>query len=80
MNKQINIRLPPKVLTAAKHYADSKGYGNVQEFIKEAVREKLFDKKELERYSSALLSEKSLAKAWLNKGEDEAWKHLHKEM
>ncbi len=43
MSSQINIRMPDKLLTAARDYADSHGYGTVQEFIKETVRERLFD-------------------------------------
>jgi Arc/MetJ-type ribon-helix-helix transcriptional regulator len=43
MNTQINLRLPDKMLESAKEYAEKHGFGNVQEFIKETVREKLFE-------------------------------------
>ncbi len=43
MNTQVNIRMPEKLLMAARDYADDYGYGTVQEFIKETVRQKLFD-------------------------------------
>ena len=43
MNDQINLRLPGKLLVSAKTYAEEYGYGTVQEFIKETLREKLFE-------------------------------------
>ena len=43
MNTQINIRLPDNLLDIAKVYAEKNGYGNVQEFIKETLRERLFE-------------------------------------
>ncbi|MBU0460079.1 MAG: ribbon-helix-helix domain-containing protein [Nanoarchaeota archaeon] len=39
---QINVRLPDQVLTTASQYAKKHGFGNVQELIKESLREKLF--------------------------------------
>ena len=47
MNKQINLRLPEQMLIIAQKYAKTNGYGNVQEFIKETVREKIFEEKAL---------------------------------
>lgn len=43
MNQQVNLRLPGKLLDSAKSYADSHGYGTLQEFIKETLREKVFE-------------------------------------
>ena len=43
MNSQINVRLPEKLLLVASSYAQQYGYGNVQELIKESLREKIFD-------------------------------------
>ena len=43
MNTQINIRLPEKLLLSAKKRAEKNGFGTVQEFIKETLREKLFE-------------------------------------
>ena len=43
MNTQINVRMPSKLLASAKVYAEEHGFGTVQEFMKEAVREKLFE-------------------------------------
>lgn len=53
MNTQINVRMPDKLLVEAKRFAEDQGFGSVQEFIKETVREKIFEapkisKKELE--------------------------------
>ena len=43
MNTQINLRLPEKVIDSAKAYAEEHGFSSLQEFIKEAIREKLFE-------------------------------------
>ena len=43
MNMQINIRLPENIVASAKAYSEEHGYGNIQEFIKETIRERLFD-------------------------------------
>lgn len=45
MNRQINLRLPAELLASAASYADKHGYGNLQEFIKESIREKVVDRK-----------------------------------
>lgn len=64
MNTQINLRMPDKLLVEAKQYAETNGFGTVQEFIKEVVREKIFEapkinKKELELVKKlVVLSEK----------------------
>lgn len=44
MNKQINIRLPEKLYTAAKDYVEENGFGTIQDFIKKCMRDKLFRK------------------------------------
>ena len=43
MNKQINLRLPSKLVVSASSYAEKHGYSNLQDFIKESIREKLFE-------------------------------------
>ena len=43
MNTQINVRVPDSLLDSAKDYAEKYGYGNVQNFIRETMREKMFD-------------------------------------
>ena len=51
-NAQINIRLPSKLQSATEQYVDNYGYRNIQEFILEAIRDKIFrDKKYDETFS-----------------------------
>ncbi len=74
---QISLKLPDRLLFSAKTYAEEHGYGNLQDFIRELIREKLFDKEELlSGHQTYFASEKALAKTWLSKQEDEAWAHL----
>jgi len=44
MNTQINLRMPDELLEQSREYAKKHGFGNVQELIKESLREKLFEK------------------------------------
>ena len=44
MNTQINLRMPDELLEQSREYAQKHGFGNVQELIKESLREKLFEK------------------------------------
>ena len=55
MNKQINLRIPENILVSAESYAKKHGFGTLQEFIKEAVREKLFEKPEISKKEMALV-------------------------
>ncbi len=55
MNTQINLRLPENMLKSANTYAEKNGYGNLQEFIKETIREKLFDEPELTKEEIELI-------------------------
>ena len=43
MNTQINVRLPEKMLVSAQTYVEKHGFNTVQDFIKELMREKLFE-------------------------------------
>lgn len=43
MTTQINLRMNDKLYNNAKNYAEEFGYENVQDFIRETIREKLFD-------------------------------------
>ena len=80
MNAQINLRLPEKMLITAQTYSKENGYGTIQEFIKETLREKLFDeniitKKELVLVKKLLeISEKKN----LFKTEEELFKKLRR--
>lgn len=56
MNTQINLRLPEKLLSSAKSYTEKHGFGSIQEFIKETLREKLFDEPEISKDELALIN------------------------
>ena len=45
MNKQINLRLSKELLEKSEKYAKKHGFANIQEFIKEAIRLRLFEEK-----------------------------------
>ncbi len=55
MNTQVNLRIPQKLLSSVKSYSDEHGYGSVQDFIKETIREKLFDEPEISKEELALV-------------------------
>jgi len=59
---------------AAKKYFHVKGFDSLQDFIRELMRERLF---ETDGYRTYLASEEALSKEWLS--EDKAWAHLQKE-
>ena len=81
MGTQISLKLSDKMMSSAKKYAKEKGYDNLQEFIRETIREKLFGN-ENESFGGLITSkasEKALARNWLSKEEDKAWAHLQEE-
>jgi len=43
MNEQINIRLPQKLLKDARQKAKSEGFGTVQSYIEQTVRDDIYD-------------------------------------
>lgn len=55
MNKQINLRLPSNLLTEARSYAEKHGFSNIQDFVKEALREKLFEEPKISKKELALV-------------------------
>ena len=55
MNTQINLRIPQKLLSSVRSYSDEHGYGSVQDFIKETIREKLFDDPEISKEELTLV-------------------------
>ena len=57
MNTQINLRLPEKMIISANKYTEKHGYGTLQEFIKETLREKLFEEKTISKRELALVKE-----------------------
>ncbi len=44
MTTQINLRLPDEMLEKVKNQSKKKGYGSVQDFIKETLRKELYEK------------------------------------
>jgi len=64
-------------MSSAKSYAEMHGFDNLQDFIRETLRQRLFEN--VGGKYTYLASEKSLARNWLKKEEDEAWSHLQKE-
>jgi len=57
MTTQINLRFPEELLGNMKTYAQSHGYLNVQEFIRDTVRDKIYEDFELkEDYKKVLKS------------------------
>ena len=60
MTTQVNLKFQDNFFNMAKDYAESKGYMSVQEFIREAVRDKLFDDLEIkEEYKEVLKSKEA---------------------
>lgn len=79
MSTQISLKLSDKLFDTAKQYAEQKGYENLQDFIRETIREKLFEEEEMKGIHTYLASEAALARNWLSQEEDKAWQHLQKE-
>ena len=76
MGEQINLKFSDEVFSKVKKYSKDYGYGSIQDFIRELVREKLFEKERVSGFQTYLASEKALARLWDTKEEDEAWKNL----
>ena len=66
MNSQINVRMSDQLLANAQKYATKHGYGNVQELIKESLREKVFDETLITKEELVLI--KKLVKVTEEKG------------
>ena len=56
INTQINLRLPEKLLDSVKSYSEKNCYSSIQEFIKETLREKLFDEPKITKKELALVN------------------------
>lgn len=65
---QINIRVSKDFLEEARDYAKFHGYLNVQEFIRDAAREKIYEKYEVREEYLAKLKSKD-ATTFLSKEE-----------
>ena len=60
MTTQINLKFQDNFFELAKNYADSRGYMSIQELVREALREKIFDDLELnENYKEVLKSKEA---------------------
>ncbi|MBC8501481.1 MAG: hypothetical protein ISS25_04435 [Nanoarchaeota archaeon] len=79
MSMQISLKLSDKMFEAAKEYTEAKGFENLQDFIRETLRQRLFEDENIGGIYTSKASEKVLAKNWLSKKEDKAWQHLQKE-
>lgn len=80
MSTQISLKLADKMIDSAKNYADSHGFDTLQDFIRELLREKLFEDETLSGLQTSMASEEALGKHWLRKEEDRAWAHLQKQI
>lgn len=70
MVSQVNLKFQDDFYTMTKDYASSRGYMSIQEFIREAVRDKIFDELEVsEEYKKVLQSKE--ANTFLSEEESE---------
>ena len=81
MSTQISLKLSDRVFSSAKIYSELHGFDSLQDFIRELIRERLFEGEAevFGGFSTYLASEDSLARSWLSREEDVAWEHLQKE-
>lgn len=60
MTIQINLKFQDNFYELAKDYADSRGYMSIQELIRDALRERIFDDLEIrEEYEKVLESKEA---------------------
>ncbi len=80
---QINLRLSEELKKEAEKYAHRHGYKNIQEFAKEAIRTKVFEKESIKE-TLEIMKDKSLIKSIkrsredVRKGRVISWKELQK--
>lgn len=79
MSIQINLKLSDVLVSTAEKYIKLHGFSSLQDFIREILREKLFEDEKVSGIYTYKAAESSLAKHWLTKEEDEAWEHLQEE-
>lgn len=75
---QINIRMNDELLENAREYAKKYGFGNVQELMKESLREKLFKEESISKDELILI--KKLIKVTNEKGLWKSEKDLFKKL
>jgi len=71
--KTITIKLPEDEARELEEFIKKRNYLSKSEFIRHLIIDKLESHKK-EKYGWLILAEKSLAKIWDNKKDDEAWK------
>ena len=74
MTTQISLRVSEDFFQQAKHYAKIHGFLNVQEFIRDAAREKIFDNFEIKQKYLDRLDSKD-ANSFLSDNESEAFEN-----
>jgi len=80
MSVQINLKLSDVLAATAEIYIKFHGFSSLQDFIREILREKLFEDEKVSGIYAYKAAEPSLAKHWLTKEEDDAWAHLQEEI
>ena len=70
--RTITIKLPEEEAVELEEFIKRKEYLSKSEFIRHLIMEKL-DSHKKEKYGWLILAEKSLAKIWGNKKDDEVW-------
>jgi len=55
MTTQINLRLPDSMLSRVRKRSESLGFENIQDFIRDIIREKIFGEPELTPQEFALV-------------------------
>jgi len=54
---QLNLKLSNKIMTDAKSYVDEFGYNNIQELIRESIRDKIYSGKLNPEYLKMLMTD-----------------------
>jgi len=70
--KTITIKLPEDEVKELDEFIKRKNYPSKSEFIRHLIMDKLESHRK-EKYGWLVLAEKSLAKMWDNKKDDETW-------
>lgn len=70
MTTQINLKFQNDFYDLAKEYADSRGYMSIQELVRDALREKIYDDLEIREEYKEILKSKE-ANTFLSEEESE---------
>ena len=70
--KTVTIKLPEEEAEELESFIKKRNYPSKSEFIRNLIMEKL-EKDKKEKFGWLVLAEKSLAKMWDNKKDDETW-------